>query len=107
MSIKLKNTYLSFHRLELNLINSVYGRGVAVGVWKDYAIDMLDGIAVFSIYKNASERPIFQIIKDPKLRNKQGQYKVTTVNGKVLKRGEELEQVLKVLDRFKTHLSIV
>lgn len=107
MSVKVKNEILSFQRLELHMIQSLYGRGVAAGIWKDYAIDIGQGIAMFSIYRNASEVPLYQVIKDPSLRNKQGQYRVVTQTGQILKRGDELKQVLKVLDKFQTHLSIV
>ena len=54
MGLKLKNEYLSFHRLELGIILKTYGQGVATGKWKDYAIDICQGVAVFSIYRNAS-----------------------------------------------------
>ena len=107
MSVKLKNEFLSFQRLELHMIQSVYGRGVAAGIWKDYAIDIGQAVAVFSIYRNASEVPIYQVIKDSKLRNKQGQYRVVSQTGQILKRGDDLKQVLKSLDKFQTHLSVV
>lgn len=106
MSLKLKNELLCFHRLELHLIQSLYGRGVAAGIWKDYAID-IGSVAMFSIYRNASEVPIYQVIKDPTLRSKQGQFRVVTQTGQILKRGDDLKQVLKVLDKFQTHLSVV
>lgn len=89
---------VSFDRRELSTILNVYGRKVASGDWRDYAIDMLKDRAVFSIFKRASEMPMFRIEKDPGLRRKQGQYRVVGQNGQVLKRGHDLEQVLKVLD---------
>ena len=87
-----------FDRRELSAILSVYGRMVASGEWRDYAIDFLRERALFSIYKRSSERPIFVVEKNPKLRNKQGQYLVTSQEGRVLKRGHELETVLRVLE---------
>ncbi|NRA86953.1 MAG: DUF2794 domain-containing protein [Rhizobiales bacterium] len=107
MGLKLKNEYLSFHRLELGIILKTYGQGVATGKWKDYAIDICQGVAVFSIYRNASENPEYQIIKEPKLRNKQGQYRIIMQNGKVIKRGHDLEQVLTILNKFKPKLKLV
>jgi hypothetical protein len=89
---------VAFDRKELSTILNVYGRQVAQGEWKDYAIDMLNDRAVFSIFKRASEMPIFRIEKDPKLRKKQGMYRVVGHAGQVLKRGHELHQVLRVLD---------
>ena len=80
------------------MILSVYGRKVSQGEWRDYAMDFLRERAVFSIYARVSERPLFLIEKQPKLRNRQGQYSVTNQQGRILKRGHELEQVQRVLD---------
>ena len=90
--------YVGFDRLELNTILGLYGRKVAAGEWRDYAIDFLKDRALFSVYKRASERPLYVIEKNPKLRHKQGQYMVTIEDGRVLKRGHELENVLRVLE---------
>lgn len=88
-----------FDRHELNRILGLYGRMVAAGEWRDYAIDFTEECAVFSIYRRASEMPLYRIEKRPKLRSRQGQYAVIAVAGQVLKRGHELEQVLRVFDR--------
>lgn len=87
-----------FDRNELSTILNVYGRQVSKGEWRDYAIDMLKDCAVFSIFKRASELPVYRIEKDPKLRKKQGQYRVVGPGGQVLKRGHDLTQVLRILD---------
>ena len=90
--------FVSFDRRELNAILNLYGRKVADGEWRDYAMDFLRDRAVFSIYKRASERPLYVVEKQPKLRNKQGQYMVLTQEGRVLKRGHELANVLRILE---------
>ena len=90
---------ITFDRLELNRILTVYGRMVAAGEWRDYALDFLDEMAVFSVFRHASEMPLFRIEKRPKLRAKQGQYSVVAAGGLILKRGQELAQVLKVFDK--------
>ena len=90
--------YVGFDRRELNTILNLYGRKVASGEWRDYAMDFLKDRALFSIYKRASERPFYVIEKNPKLRARQGQYMVTGHEGRVLKRGHELENVLRVLE---------
>jgi hypothetical protein len=90
--------YVGFDRRELNTILNLYGRKVASGDWRDYAMDFLKDRALFSIYKRASERPLFVIEKNPKLRARQGQYMVTSQDGRVLTRGHELENVLRVLE---------
>lgn len=89
---------VAFDRRELQLILNVYGRKVALGEWRDYAMDFLRERAVFSIYARVSERPLFIIEKTPRLRNRQGQYAVTNQQGRILKRGHDLALVLRVLD---------
>lgn len=80
------------------MLLNVYGRKVASGEWRDYAMDMLKDRALFSIYRRSSERPQFVVEKNPKLRNRQGQYMVTNHEGRVLRRGHELDKVLRVLE---------
>lgn len=89
---------VAFDRRELMQILSVYGRKVGMGEWRDYAMDFLKDRALFSIYARVSERPLFVVEKNPKLRARQGQYLVTNQQGRVLKRGHDLSQVLRVLD---------
>ncbi len=88
----------AFDRRELNAILNVYGRMVAAGEWRDYAIDWLKDAAVFSVFKRASENPVFRIEKRPKLRTKQGAFAVLGQAGQVLKRGHDLKQVLRLFD---------
>src|SRR5215472_10596812 len=88
-----------FDRAELNRILSIYGRMVAAGEWRDYAIDFLEDRAVFSVFRRTSEMPLYRIEKNPRLRNRQGQYSVIAATGHVLKRGHDLVQVLRVLER--------
>jgi hypothetical protein len=89
---------VAFERRELMQILSIYGRKVGQGEWRDYAMDFLKDRALFSIYARVSERPLFVVEKNPKLRNKQGQFMVTNQQGRILKRGHDLAQVLRVLD---------
>ena len=90
---------VTFNRLELNRILNLYGRMVAAGEWRDYAIDFLKDRAVFSIFRRASEVPIYRIEKDPRLARKQGAYSVISASGLILRRGHELDRVLLVIDR--------
>ena len=90
---------VTFNRLELNRILNLYGRMVADGEWRDYAIDFLKDRAVFSVFRRASEVPIYRIEKDPRLARKQGMYSVISATGLILRRGHELERVLLVIDR--------
>ncbi|HEX4303823.1 MAG TPA: DUF2794 domain-containing protein [Rhizomicrobium sp.] len=89
-----------FDRAELNRILTIYGRMVAAGEWRDYAIDFLEEAAVFSIFRRASEMPLYRVEKRPKLRGKQGMYAVIAATGLILKRGHELEQVLHAFDKL-------
>jgi hypothetical protein len=91
--------YTSFDRRELSEILKVYGRMVAAGEWRDYAIDHLKDRAVFSIFRRASEVPLYRIEKNPKLARKQGAYAVITQTGMILKRGSDLARVIRVLDK--------
>ena len=90
---------VTFDRPELNRILTLYGRMVAAGEWRDYALDFLDEAAVFSVFRRSAEMPLFRIEKRPRLRAKQGQYSVLAAGGVILKRGHELAQVLKVFDK--------
>jgi hypothetical protein len=99
-------TVVTFDRRELRLIFNVYGRKVAEGEWRDYAIDFLATRAVFSIFRRASEAPLFRIEKDPALARKQGAYSVVAAGGLIMKRGHELERVLEAFDR-KTKFVVV
>lgn len=90
---------VAFHRTELSVIMSLYGRMVAAGEWRDYGISSLRDFAVFSVFKRTAENPIYRIEKRPKLRMKQGQYVLIGIDGQVLKRGNDLKSVLRVLER--------
>src|ERR1044072_3170171 len=90
---------VTFNRLELNRILNLYGRMVADGEWRDYAIDFLKDRAVFSIFRRSSEVPIYRIEKDTRRARKQAAYSVIAASGQILRRGHELERVLLVIDR--------
>src|ERR1700738_5282764 len=90
---------VTFNRFELNRILNLYGRMVADGEWRDYAIDFLRDRAVFSVFRRASEVPIYRIEKDPRLARKQGIYSVISASELILRRGHELDRVLLVIDR--------
>ncbi len=93
------NDVISFHRTELSVILSVYSRMVAAGEWKDYALDFLRDAAVFSVFRRATEHPLYRIEKRPRLADKQGAYVVIGMDGRILKRGRDLRQVLRVFDK--------
>ena len=88
-----------FHRIELGQIMTLYGRMVAAGEWRDYGISMLKDVAVFSIFRRSAENPIYRVEKRPKLISKQQQYAVIGMDGRILKRGADLKQVLRVLEK--------
>jgi len=78
---------------------SLYGRMVAAGEWRDYGISSLKDLAVFSVFKRTAEHPMYRIEKRPKLRLRQGQYVLLGMDGQILKRGDDLKAVLRVLER--------
>lgn len=88
-----------FDRQELSAILKVYGRQVAAGEWRDYAIDFGTERAVFSIFRQSGEAPLFRVEKDPSRASRQGAYAVIAAGGLVLKRGHALDRVMRVLDR--------
>src|SRR6188474_3239513 len=90
---------VTFDRRELDRILGLYGRMVAAGEWRDYAIDFLKDRAVFSIFRRSSEVPLYRVEKDPKLARRQGAYSVITASGLILRRGNDLDRVLLVIDR--------
>jgi hypothetical protein len=90
---------VAFHRTELSPILSLYGRMVAAGEWRDYGISCLREVAVFSVFRRTAEMPLYRIEKRPKMRLKQGMYAVVGPNGQVLRRGQDLATVLRVLER--------
>lgn len=96
---------VAFSRSELTRILAVYGYFVAAGEWRDYAIDIMKDAAVFSIFRRASELPIYRIEKRPALAKKQGAWVVVSMTGAIVKRGHDLAQVLKVFDRQKLKLA--
>jgi hypothetical protein len=90
-------TVIAFDRSELMLILNLYGRYVADGEWRDYAMDFGRDRAVFSIFRRASEQPLYKIVKDPSLARRQGAFSIIAQGGLILKRGHDLAQVLRVL----------
>ncbi len=88
----------TFDRFELTAILDLYGRKVAAGDWRDYAIDLLRDKAVFSVYRKASEYALYRIEKDLRLARKQGAYSVIAAGGLIMKRGHDLKRVLAVLE---------
>ena len=92
-----KNTQIAFNRTELATILNLYGSKVAAGEWRDYAMDFTRESAVFAVFRQSSEQPLFRIEKNPRLARKQGAYSVSAPGGLILRRGHDLGQVLKVL----------
>jgi hypothetical protein len=89
---------ITFNRQELSTILAVYGRKVAAGEWRDYAIDIGRDKAVFSVFRRASECPLYRIEKVPKLARKQGAYAIVAPAGLILKRGHDLARVLRIFE---------
>lgn len=94
----------TFDRRELNRILDLYSRMVAAGEWRDYAIDFLKDRAVFSVFRRSSEVPIYRIEKNLRFARRQGAYSVVSATGLIMRRGNELDRVLRVLDK---NLSLV
>ena len=94
-----------FNRRELDTILQVYGQKVAASEWRDYAIDQSGDEVIFSVFRRTSEMALYRIVKAPKDARRQGAYRVIGATGMILKRGQDLAQVLKVFQ--KRRLSVV
>ena len=90
---------VAFDRQELGVILSLYGRMVAAGEWRDYAMGFGHEAATFSVFRRTAEHPLYRIEKRPRLRARQGQYSVIAMEGRILKRGHDLKTVLRVLEK--------
>ncbi|OYW58523.1 MAG: hypothetical protein B7Y84_09035 [Azorhizobium sp. 32-67-21] len=90
---------VTFDRRELDRILDLYGRMVAAGEWRDYAINFLRDKAVFCVFRRAMDVPLYRIEKDPRLARKQGAYSVVSQTGLILKRGHDLPRVLAILEK--------
>ena len=94
-----KRSQVGFDRMELQLILDLYGRMVAAGQWRDYAMNFERDAASFAAFRRAAERPQARLEKRPALRNKQGMWTLFGEHGQILKRGQELAGVLAPLER--------
>ena len=90
---------IGFERTELTRILDLYGRMVAAGHWRDYAIELGKDAAIFAAFRRATERPEYRIEKRPSLRGKQGMWALVNESGVVLKRGHDLGPVLAPVER--------
>ena len=90
---------VTFSRAELSRLLGLYGRKVAAGEWRDYAIDFLKDRAVFCVFRRACEVPLYRIEKNPRLARRQGAYSVISATGLVVRRGHELERGLRAIDK--------
>jgi hypothetical protein len=89
----------AFDRRELQRILDLYGRMVAAGHWRDYAMHFGIDVASFAAFRRAADRPEIWIQKRPELHVKQGAYSLVSAHGAVLKRGHDLSLVLAPLER--------
>ena len=96
---RMAEAQIMFDRAELTRILDLYGRMVAAGHWRDYAIEMRGDVAAFSAFRRAAERPEFRIEKRPALRNRQGVWALIGEAGIVLKRGHDLGPILAPVER--------
>ena len=90
---------LFFERRELDRLLRLYGRMVAAGEWRDYGMDTLREAAVFSVFRRTAEAPLYRIEKRPALARKQGAWAIVGEGGHILRRGHDLDQVLRFFDK--------
>ena len=97
-STKRFDNEVSFDKNELSKILNIYGKMVALGEWRDYGISILNDFSIFSIYQHSSEYPIYKVKKMPKNTYKREVFSVIAMDGKILKRSNDLSTVLKPLE---------
>lgn len=90
---------VGFERVELTRILDLYGRMVAAGHWRDYAMNFEKDLASFSAFRRTAERPEYRIEKHPVLRHRQGMWALVGESGMILKRGAQLGPVLAPVER--------
>ncbi|WP_338240718.1 DUF2794 domain-containing protein [Aurantiacibacter hainanensis] len=90
---------IGFDRHELMRILDLYGRMVAAGEWRDYAMDFTRDCATFAAFRRTAEVPQMRLEKRPALHQKQGMWALFGEQGQVLKRGHELANVLAPVER--------
>lgn len=100
-TVQLKPATVTFDRRELGELLNLYGRMVAAGEWRDYAMIGHKDVAEFAVFRRSGDAPVYRIEKRPSLQTRQGQWAVIGEGGVVLKRGRELPQVLRVFDSRK------
>ncbi|MCE2517492.1 MAG: DUF2794 domain-containing protein [Alphaproteobacteria bacterium] len=88
-----------FSRVELSQILNVYSLRVAAGEWRDYALDHVDGMAFFSIYRSSHEMPLYTIEKK-RLKGKDRWLFILRDRRKNLRQAARLKDVLDYLDNL-------
>ena len=102
-----QNRPTTFNRTELNQLLSLYSRRVMSGEWRDYAINFGKEKAEFCVFRRSSEMPLYRIVKQPKLARKNGAYAVVAHGGYIMRRGQELEQVIQVLRKRPKLVAVI
>ena len=102
-SLPASRPQIFFERRELDMLMQLYGRMVAAGEWRDYALDGLPDRAVFSVFRRSSEAPLYRVEKRPDLAQRQGAWAVIGQGGMILRRGQDLQAVLRLFEgrRFR------
>jgi hypothetical protein len=93
------NVLVGFDRRELQAIFNIYGRMVAQGAWRDYAMDFFPTRAIFSIFRHSGEAAYYRIVKEPRNARMQGAYSIVMQTGLILKRGPELPRLLATIEK--------
>ena len=95
----MRKSQIMWTRQELSVLMNIYGQAVATGLWRDYGMSVRQDRAIFSIFRSANDVPIYRIEKIPERRSKQGQYQILSLTGQILRRGNDLSQALKVIEK--------
>ena len=83
-----------FIKQELQSILNLYAKMVSNGSWKDYSFTSGIKEVSFDVYQRASEKPVLRILKNLKPRYFNEKYLIKDKNGAILKKSENLNQLI-------------
>ena len=92
--VQKKNKEKFFIKKELKSILNLYAKMVSNGSWKDYSFTSGVREVSFNVYQRASDKPVLRILKNLKPQYFNERYLIKDKNGIILKKSEDLNQLI-------------
>ena len=83
-----------FIKQELQCILNLYAKMVSNGTWKDYSLSADAREISFDVYQRASDQPVLRILKNLSPNYSNEKFLIKDKNGKILKKSENLIQLI-------------